>query len=345
MKDLFLGALSILVAILVLFLGGEAAIRAWHFYKDTFTDQMKPRVIALDDVQGWLPVKNYLYRGELLDADGARYPVDIETNAAGYRAFGEVQPGDGKKVLFLGDSFTHAMQVSNDRTYYGLLEEELSIEAFAFGVDGYGTLQEYMLLDSIIDDLQPDVVVLQFCPNDFINNHFDLELQSAHNNNGLRRPYLVNGEVVYKTPASYPALREFAARYSEFLYFIITKIDLLKEPPANPAEKLIEDQGSRYAPFEESVGITDEVLAKFRARIPTGTLVYAFATHHQYPYLDTFRALAEKNGIRFIDGTSQAVAAAEADGVTTRAADTAHWNNERHRIIANVLKDFFENSP
>lgn len=345
MKDLFLGALSALVAILVLFLGGEAAIRAWHFYKNTFSDQMDPKMIALDEVQGWLPVKNYLYSGELVDAGGASYPVDIETNAEGYRAFGERQLHDREKVLFLGDSFTHAMQVSNDKTYYGLLEEELGIEAFAFGVDGYGTLQEYLLLGKVIDSVEPDVVVLQFCPNDFINNHYELELQSAYNNNGLRRPYLVDGEVRYKNPASFPAVREFAARYSEFLYFIIKKIDLLQVPPEKPAEKLIEEHGLSYALFKESVDITDEVLAMFRARIPADTPVFAFASHHQYPYLDTFKALAEKNNIHFIDGTSQAVAAAEAGGVTTRAADRAHWNNNGHRIVAGVLRDYFNKNP
>lgn len=345
MRDLFLGTISLLIAILVLFLGGEAAIRTWHFYNITFSDRMNPRFIALDETQGWLPVKNYRYSGELVDAAGAGYRVDIETNAEGYRAFGDVQASDRKKVLFLGDSFTHAMQVSNDKTYYALLEEELGIEAFAFGVDGYGTLQAYLLLDRIIDDVQPDVVILQFCPNDFINNHHGLELQSAYNNNGLRRPYLVDGEIRYRTPASFPALREFAGRHSEFLYFIIKKIDLLDKPPENPAEKRIEKEGPLYRPFSESIVATDKILAKIRARIPEDTAVYAFVTHHQYPYLDTFRGLAQNNGIRFIDGTSQAVAAAEAQGITTRSADGAHWNNQGHRIVADVLGDYFRNRP
>ena len=55
--------------------------------------------------------------------------------------------------------------------------------------------------------------------------------------------------------------------------------------------------------------------------------------------------LAAKNNIRFIDGVSQAVAAGEAAGITTRAADRAHWNNEGHRIVADVLRDYFENNP
>jgi hypothetical protein len=344
MRDVFLGAISLLVAILVLFLGGEAAIRAWHFANDAFSDRMPPQFIAVDETQGWLPVTEYRYSGELVDAGGAPYPVDISTNTDGYRAFGDVA-GDRRKVLFLGDSFTHAMQVSDDRTYYALLREALGIEAFALGVDGYGTLQQYLLLDRIIDDVQPDAVVLQFCPNDFINNHFGLELESAYNNNGLRRPYLVDGEVAYRTPARFPALRDFAARYSEFLYFIIKKIDLLGEPPANPAEQRIEREGPRYRPFSESIVATDKILARIRARVSADIPVYAFVTHHQYPYLDTFRQLAGKNGIDFIDGTSQAVAAAEAEGITTRASDGAHWNNEGHRIVADVLRNYFENNP
>ncbi|NQX87170.1 MAG: SGNH/GDSL hydrolase family protein [Halioglobus sp.] len=342
MKDLLTGALSTLFAILVVFLLGEASIRVWHVYKENFSDQMNPRVIALDDVQGWLPVRNYRYRGDLLDASGAPYRVNIETDAHGYRVVGEGPSGAQKKVLFLGDSFTHAMQVSNDKTYYGLLAEELGIEAFALGVNGYGTLQQYLLLDSIIDGLQPDVVILQFCPNDFINNHYDLELQSAQNNNALRRPYLTNGEVVYKIPTELPALREFAARYSKFLYFILAKLDLLKPPPEPPAEQLIAEQGEAYPHFEESIAVTDELLAKIRARVPPTIPVYTFSTHHQKPYLKVFKALSEKNDIHFIEGTSQAVMVEESAGVTTRAADGAHWNNAGHRSVANVLRDYLK---
>ena len=342
MKDFFLALLSVLMALFVLFLGGEAAIRAWHFYKNTFSDQMNPQVIALDAERGWLPVRNYLYKGELLDAGGVRYPVDIETDAEGYRAFGDLRNGERKKVLFLGDSFTHAMQVSNQKTYFGLLQEELGIEAFAFGVDGYGTLQEYLLLDSIIDDVEPVIVVLQFCPNDFINNHYDLELASAFNNNGLRRPYFEEGQIQYKTPTNFSAIREFAASYSEFLYFILNTIDRLKTPPVNSSENLIEEQGLSYPLFKESVEVTDQLLEKIRARVPPGTPIYAFSTNHGAPYHEEFKRLSDKNGIEFVDGTSQALRAAESKGITTRAADKAHWNNQGHQIVAEVLKSYFE---
>ena len=54
-----------------------------------------------------------------MDADGKPYAVNIQTDSAGYRTFGNPHTDSRKKVLFLGDSFTHAMHVSNDKTYHG----------------------------------------------------------------------------------------------------------------------------------------------------------------------------------------------------------------------------------
>jgi hypothetical protein len=341
MKNFILGGISILVAVCILVLGGEIAIRLVHFYTDHFSDKMPPRLLELDEQLGWLPVPDYFYSGELVDAAGKSYPVEIKTNRAGYRKYGNVQTDSNKKVLFLGDSYTHAMQVSNDKTYYGILEKELEIEVFSIGVDGYGTLQQYMLVDKIIDEIDPGVVVLQFCPNDFINNHFDLEQGSAFNNNGLRRPYFEDNQIQYKTAASFPAIRAFAASYSEFLYFVIKTLDRLKAPPENSSESLIEEPGVSYPLFRESVEITDQLLGKIRGRISPGTQIYAFSTDHGFPYHDEFKRLSEENGMHFIDGTSQALRAAEGKGITTRAADKAHWNDRGHQIVADVLKDYF----
>ncbi len=49
-----------------------------------------------------------------------------------------------------------------------------------------------------------------------------------------------------------------------------------------------------------------------------------------------------KNGIDFIDGVLLIVSGAEQKGLTTRAADNAHWNEAGHRIAANVLGNYFE---
>ncbi len=233
MKDLFLGIISILIAVIFLAVVGEIGFRVFDHFSGYVGPQKVRGVITLDKELGWLPTPNYSYSGELVDADGKPYAVNIQTDSAGYRTFGNPHSDSRKKVLFLGDSFTHAMHVSNDKTYYGILAKELDIEVFSIGVEGYGTLQEYMMLEKIIDDIKPDVVVLQFCSNDFINNHYDLELGAIGNNNRMRRPYFWENEITYRTPSKFAAISNFAASYSRFLYLVLSRIDMLRARPAN----------------------------------------------------------------------------------------------------------------
>ncbi len=59
-----------------------------------------------------------------------------------------------------------------------------------------------MVLEHVIKVIDPDVVLLQFCTDDFINNSFTLELNSTINNNRAVRPYLSSGGAIfYKNPA------------------------------------------------------------------------------------------------------------------------------------------------
>lgn len=342
MKNIFLGLLSIVIALAVVLLFGEVATRGFYAYKSQVNNQKLFTIISLDKEFGWLPTANYAYQGELLDAAGNSYPVNISTNTQGFRIYGDPRESRRKKVLFLGDSYTQAMHVSDDKTYFGLLQDALNIEVFAYGVEGYGTLQAYMVLDRYIDEIRPDAVVIQFCPNDIINNHPELERRSTLNRMGIRRPYLVDGEIVYETAASFPWLRNFAANYSRFLYTIIKKIDLLNVDPDTSIEKVIRVEGMDNALFRASVGAASEVLAMVQSRVPDTTEVYAFSTDWGRPYHPEFKRISEESGIAFINGNGRLLQMAEKNGVTTRAADNAHWNNEGHRIVADVLGRYLE---
>ena len=114
---------------------------------------------------------------------GVPYSVRRSQKQYGFRKFGD--PSSTKlKMLVIGDSFTHATAVSDDRTYHALLSKILDVEVFAYGAGGYGTLQEYRYVDLI----KPNIVLWQFCINDFINNDNELELLSWVNNNGRSGP-------------------------------------------------------------------------------------------------------------------------------------------------------------
>ena len=141
MKDFFFGALSLVIALVVVALLGEAVIRGSNLFSETVRDDRSRRGLVLDSEFGWLPAPNYSYVGEFKDSSGTSYPVDIQTDTRGFRAYGNPNEAHKTKVLFIGDSFTHAMQVGNDKTYYGLLSKSLDLETFALGVEGYGTLQ------------------------------------------------------------------------------------------------------------------------------------------------------------------------------------------------------------
>jgi hypothetical protein len=74
---------------------------------------------------------------------------------------------------------------------------------FAYGGGGYGTLQEYMILDRYVDKINPDMVLWQFCANDLIINSHELESASFSNNNQMKRPYYENDQIKWLFPRQY----------------------------------------------------------------------------------------------------------------------------------------------
>jgi hypothetical protein len=92
------------------------------------------------------------------------------------------------RVAVLGDSGTEARQVDMDRTYTALTEKELNrrhcfgegkAEVLNFGVGGYGTGQELLLLRERVWKFSPDMIVLQvYTGNDIFNNHRALNVST-----------------------------------------------------------------------------------------------------------------------------------------------------------------------
>jgi lysophospholipase L1-like esterase len=334
--------LTIILTFTFIFIIGEILTRGYYFLKYTKSGANGPSII-LDEERGWSPAPNYIFDGEKLDVTGKSYSVKCTTDSNGFRIFGNPQWKIKKKVLFLGDSFTHAEDVSDENTYFGILKRVLSIETFTFGCKGYGTLQEYMILDKWFDEIRPDIIVIQFCSNDFINNYYELELRSKCHNNGMRRPYLTKNGIIYKNPNNFSVIRDFANKRSRFLYVIINLIDKLNRTFDNSTvENIIEDQGLQYHYYKESVEITEQLIKKFKLRTPSTTLIYAFSADQSMPYYEEFKRISKENGIYFIDGIPQLIEYSEKKGIPTRAEDTVHWNETGHQIVAYALQEYFK---
>jgi hypothetical protein len=111
----------------------------------------------------------------------------IETNRFGFR-HGDREPSKPKgtfRIAVLGDSFIEAFQVPYDQTVCAVMERKLAgcdalagrpVEVLNFGVSGYGTAQELLMLRHYVWQYEPDAVVLAFfAGNDLRNNSPELE--------------------------------------------------------------------------------------------------------------------------------------------------------------------------
>jgi lysophospholipase L1-like esterase len=103
------------------------------------------------------------------------------------------KPADTIRIAVLGDSYTEALQVDARDAYSGVAERALRrrapaggrrIEFINFGVSGYGTAQELLMLRNYVWRYDPDVVLVAFCHNDIEDNSREL-------GGGPARPYFV----------------------------------------------------------------------------------------------------------------------------------------------------------
>lgn len=110
---------------------------------------------------------------------------EISINSFGFRDkdFNKEKTGGVFRIAVLGDSFEEALQVELDDTFQKILERALNeylgservseepggfkmAEVYNFGVSGYGTDEEWLVLKEKVWQFKPDMVILAFTPND-----------------------------------------------------------------------------------------------------------------------------------------------------------------------------------
>lgn len=111
--------------------------------------------------------------------EGESY-VRINSDGLRDREHPKAKPADTVRIAVLGDSFSEAMHVPMEQTFWSLLERKLQecnafpgkkVEVINFGVSGYGTAQELMTLRRKVWDYSPDLVLLAFTTyNDIYDN-------------------------------------------------------------------------------------------------------------------------------------------------------------------------------
>jgi hypothetical protein len=106
----------------------------------------------------------------------------VRINSEGLRDREHAKPkaANTVRIAILGDSFSEAMHVPMENTFWALMEKKLKacpefagkeIEVINFGVSGYGTTQEFITLRQRTWDYNPDIVILAMTTfNDISDN-------------------------------------------------------------------------------------------------------------------------------------------------------------------------------
>lgn len=323
-----------LIPLFIFFLTGETATRIYYYLnpkpplKAPYDNAMK------DELLGWKMTPNYTFEGIMKDVKLTPYPVQLRYNKNGFKAFGNIQT-KRPKILFIGDSYTSSIEVSNENSYFQLIGDSLDVEVFAYGQAGYGTLQEYLIYDQFIDQIQPDIVVWQVCNNDFIDNLCELEMNSGYRV-FQRRPYLkMDGTMVYQHPRP---TSEKIMPYSNFLGFLLAKREHWIRQNRPFAEAAIaKHYETPFEPFVKSIAITEQIVHKIRKRTPTDVKIAAFSSGSLPPYITEFKRIFEYENIPVWMEPVKVLRKARADGLAVHSRDQYHWNNLGHRMVADEL--------
>lgn len=201
MRNLFLVGIGLLMGVALCELGLRLAGVSYPIFSKIDGDL---GVVLRPDAEGWWKTEGEAY-------------VHINGDGLRDRDHSRLKPADVLRIAVLGDSFAEAVQVKTEDAFWAVLEHDLrgcpalggrEPEVINFGVSGYGTAQELIMLRRRVWAYSPDVVLLAVTPtNDIRNNFKALEKDE-------RRPYFVRDGGTLLEDTSFRERLGFRLRFS-----------------------------------------------------------------------------------------------------------------------------------
>jgi hypothetical protein len=192
---------TILLIVITTLFGLEILLRAADFRVLREGASERSLTYQYDPELGWTPTPNS--SGPVTTAR----TIHVQHNSVGFRDI-EYKPDTRPAILFIGDSFVWGVDAEAHERFTDLLRTRISSHRIVnAGVSGYGTDQEYLLLQRIWPTIRPTMVVLIFCAsNDRLDNTSNVRYD------GYRKPYFLS------SPTGVPELRGQPVPKSRQLY-------------------------------------------------------------------------------------------------------------------------------
>lgn len=228
------------------------------------------------------------------------------------------------RIAVLGDSVAAAVKLAYPDRFTTLLENRLndvytrgSVEVLNFGVNGYSSLQEAVLLDALVDRFSPDMLVLQYCMNDFYPSE---------------RPYdwFVDHSPLYTV---------------DFLTSLVEQYQALGYPPADYWETLYQQDETGWLNIVSAFSAIARYAEKHE--IPVLLAIFPLVSREGWLAGDALErhervaALGEQAGFDVLD-LLPVFAEYDIESIRFKPWDTFHPNVLGHRIAAEALAGWFQ---
>ncbi|MDD2688646.1 MAG: SGNH/GDSL hydrolase family protein [Candidatus Omnitrophica bacterium] len=249
------------------------------------------------------------------------------------------------RILGIGDSITSASYLSDEYRFLNILQKILSnklnksIEVINAGTGGYNTWQELELIKQKGLSVEPDLIIVEICLNDYI-----------HNKPNLRKNWFNIISVNYRESSE--------ARYFNFLYQKSDLYKFLYDFLAKFRLNTLDKKDFLAYVKNYNFNINEN---EFREWIKPLSEINTVAKAHNIKLIfvifplqnqvvnkhdvscDKLSNFFKENGIYYIDLIKDFKYQISLGKILFKERDILHPNSEGHKVCANVIANYIEN--
>jgi hypothetical protein len=162
-KSVVYGVVVVAISVSLTLLGLEIAVRIHRGKVFQFQSRSAGPYshgigrIAYHPRLGWLPRPGQFNWGWSSNVDAA----SVRSNGRSIETVNRSRP-----ILAVGDSFTFGDEVNDNETWAAILEEILNVRVLNAGVPAYGIDQAFLRAELLLDEYDPEAVILSFISDD-----------------------------------------------------------------------------------------------------------------------------------------------------------------------------------